>query len=137
MMPESGPEAPAAITSRSRRTTRAPASARNAAVAEPTMPPPMTTPSGGAATLHRCRGGGGRGRAGPTVSDGRDRVEQAIDLGGSVVVGQADAKDAALRGETEPLDQPGRVEVAIPRRDPLAPERLCRCSRRDTVDRQR
>src|SRR6266550_2557294 len=116
MTPEFRPEAPAAIASRSTRTTRAPASARNAAVAVPTMPPPTTTTSGWGATPDGATlDGGGFGPARRAAGDAGKRLEQPIDLPGSVVVRQPDAQHAAVRRETQPLDQAGRIEVTVPR----------------------
>src|SRR6185437_6183954 len=48
----------------------------------------------------------------PRRDDPRQLVDEPIHLGAGVVVGQADAQDPC-RLEAEPLDEPGRVEVAV------------------------
>ena len=44
----------------------------------------------------------------------RDRLERPVDLGRGVVVDEPEAQDAAGLGLAEPLDEAGRVEVAVP-----------------------
>src|SRR4029079_18646252 len=95
--------------------TLAPAAARNAALAVPTIPPPTTATSGITDVTSRDR------RA---LRDPRQTPDDAVDLGVRVVVGQPDPDDATGLGEAQPLDQALRVEVAIPRRDRLATHRL-------------
>src|SRR5690242_15507471 len=70
----------------------------------------------GAGSAGRDRSAGGRRRTG---GDPTERRHQAVHLGGRVVVGQADPDDATALEEAEPLDQAGRVEVAVPDGDPL------------------
>ena len=60
----------------------------------------------------------------PAIS--RSAVEQPIDLGGRVVVRDADPQHAAGLEQAEPLDERLRVEVAVPGRDRLAAECLRR-----------
>ena len=69
--------------------------------------------------------------------DPLEGLEQPVDLLGRVVVDEPDAQHATGLGESEPLDQPGRVEVAVPGRDPVASERLGRGARSNALDRQR
>src|SRR4029078_1792428 len=127
-MPELRPEAPAASSVCSSRVTLAPAAAMNAAVAVPTIPPPTMATSGitGAASRDRR-----------PLRDPRQRPDDAVDLGVRVVVGQPDPDDATGLGEAQPLDQALRVEVAVPRRDRLATQRLADRPRRMAPDRQR
>src|SRR5689334_19301525 len=128
---------------------RSPVRASSAATAVPTIPPPITATSAAlarGAALIRCAsparpmswsaGDGwssaGDGRHGPrrggTRARGRrdpaERVDETIDLRGRVVVGQPDPDDATVVEQPEPLDEPRRVEVAIPDRDALLPQGL-------------
>src|SRR5438093_7310849 len=76
--------------------------------------------------------GRGAGRGGQT----RELLDQPIDLGPRVVVGQPDAHDAVGR-EAKPLDEAGRVEVAVPDRDATPAELLGGRSGADALDRDR
>src|SRR5213083_198144 len=115
-----------------------PSSARNAATAAPAIPPPMTTTSTARAPAitgpgWRARSGRGARRGDGTClhCDPSEGLDEAVDLGGRVVVGQPDPDDAAPVGQAEALDQPGRVEVPIPDRDPVGAEGLGDVSRCD------
>ena len=61
-------------------------------------------------------------------------LERPVDLLGGVVVDEAQAQDAADLRLAEPLDEPGRVEVAVPDEDALPPERFGGVARGDAID---
>src|SRR6185503_313584 len=69
----------------------------------------------------------------PRRDDPRQLVDEPVHLGAGVVVGQADAQDPC-RLEAEPLDEPGRVEVAVPDGDPLLAQRHRGVMRRHAID---
>src|SRR4029079_10442114 len=117
-----------ACSAASNSVTRAPASARNAAVALPTIPPPTTATSRFTNATSRDR---------RSLRDPRQRADDAVDLALRVVVGEPNPDDAAGFGQAEPLDQALRVEIAVPRRDRLSAQGLGDRPRRKTLDRQR
>src|SRR3954468_22053984 len=88
------------------------------------MPPPMTATSAIViGPLPRPASAGGDRRSGlRSNSDPPEGIDQAVDLGLGVVVGQPDPDDATVVGETEPLDQARRIEVAVPDGDALIPQ---------------
>src|SRR5258706_3378967 len=112
--------------------TFAPPSTRNAAVAVPTMPPPMTATS--IAGLTRASGRGGQdGRRGRDLREGG---KEAVDFRGGVVVGEPDPNDP-IGSEPEALHEPRGVEVAVPDGDAGVAETLRDVARRMALDRDR
>jgi hypothetical protein len=75
------------------------------------------------------------GRARPRPEDvPLDRFEQTIDLVRGVVVHEPDPQESAVFGQAETLDQPGRIEVAMPCRDPFVTEVAGQGRDRDSID---
>ena len=114
-MPEFRPDAPDAISACSTSVTRAPAAGQERGRRAADDPAADHDDVGSATRDHADRS---------PLGDARQRFDDPIDLTGRVVVGQADADDAAQLREPQPLDQPGRVEVAVPGRDAFPTERL-------------
>src|SRR5258706_15840659 len=98
--------------------TFAPPSTRNAAVAVPTMPPPMTATSIAGLTRASSRGGqdGRRGR------DLREGGKEAVDFPGGVVWGEPDPHDP-IGSEPGGLPEPRAAEASVPAADAAAAPR--------------
>src|SRR5688572_2103385 len=70
-------------------------------------------------------------------SDLFERLQRPVDLARGVVVDQPDPQHAPDLRLAESLDESGRVEVAVPHVDALAPERFRGRARPDALDGQR
>src|SRR4051794_38760634 len=74
----------------------------------------MTGPAAAGSTAARSRAGG----------DPLEGSERPVDLGLRVVVDEPKPEHASCFGLAQPLDETGRVEVAVPGIDPVASEGL-------------